>query len=238
MEEFEDRVVFINEGAFIPETIEAALVPGYKPPYYRNAFLCNAMVNLYMIDTNAMGIPKIYQIQRDRCFPLPTYDLETANRVSVTVYGNILDKNYTKLLRVNGKLNIRTVFLLDQVQKRKTISKEDFKALKKAGLVEGRYPNVYVSLKVAEQVGAKTEYIKNRGIKDEAIKQIILNALEKCPLSKKELIDIVGEAVSKALNTEQRERKISNLCQKMKREGLIYFSGDKKSGKWYRTALE
>ena len=238
VEEFEDRVVFINEGAFIPETIEAALVPGYKPPYYRNAFLCNAMVNLYMIDTNAMGIPKIYQIQRDRCFPLPTYDLETANRVSVTVYGNILDKNYTKLLRVNGKLNIRTVFLLDQVQKRKTISKEDFKALKKAGLVEGRYPNVYVSLKIAEQVGTKTEYIKNRGIKDEAIKQIILNALEKCPLSKKELIDIVGEAISKALNKEQKERKISNLCQKMKREGLIYFSGDKKSGKWYRAALE
>lgn len=52
VEEFEDRLVFINEGAFIPETIEQALEPGYKPPYYRNVFLCNAMVNLYMIDTN------------------------------------------------------------------------------------------------------------------------------------------------------------------------------------------
>lgn len=45
VEEFEDRLVFINEGAFIPETIEQALEPGYKPPYYRNVFLCNAMVN-------------------------------------------------------------------------------------------------------------------------------------------------------------------------------------------------
>ena len=54
VEEFEDKLIFINEGAFIPETIEQALEPGYKPPYYRNTFLCNAMVNLYMIDTNSM----------------------------------------------------------------------------------------------------------------------------------------------------------------------------------------
>ena len=221
VEEFEDRLVFINEGAFIPGTIETALMPGYKPPYYRNAFLCNAMVNLYMIDTNAMGIPKIYQIQRDRCFPLPTYDLDNPNRVSVTVYGNILDQNYTKLLRLDGTLNIRTVFLLDQVQKKRPITKEDSKMLKKAGLIEGRYPNIYVSLKVAEAVGSKTEYIKNRGIKDEAIKQMVLNALQVRPLSKSEL------------NAEQREKKLSNLFQKMKREGLIHFVGNKKEGKWH-----
>lgn len=233
VEEFEDRLVFINEGAFIPGTIETALLPGYKPPYYRNTFLCNAMVNLYMIDTNAMGIPKIYQIQRERCFPLPTYDLDNPNRVSVTVYGNILDQNYTKLLRLDGTLNIRTVFLLDQVQKKRPITKEDCKILKRAGLIEGRYPNIYVSLKVAEAVGSKTEYIKNRGIKDEAIKQMVLNALQVRPLSKSELMDVVGAAVPNVLNAEQREKKLSNLFQKMKREGLIHFVGNKKDGKWY-----
>lgn len=30
--EYEDRLVFKNEGTFIPETIEAALESGYKPP--------------------------------------------------------------------------------------------------------------------------------------------------------------------------------------------------------------
>ena len=149
VEEFEDRLVFINEGAFIPETIEQALEPGYKPPYYRNVFLCNAMVNLYMIDTNSMGIPMMYQIQRDKCFPLPTYDLNTINRVTVTVYGKILDKNYTQLLYSNEDLDMRTVFLLDKVQKQEVVSKESFKDLKKKGLVEGRYPNVFVSFKVA-----------------------------------------------------------------------------------------
>lgn len=119
IEEFEDRLVFMNEGVFIPETIEQALEPGYKPPYYRNAFLCNDMVNLYMIDTNSMGIPRMYQILRDRCFPLPSYDLNVVNRVKVTVYGKILDKNYTQLLYSNEDLDMKTVFFLDKVQKKR-----------------------------------------------------------------------------------------------------------------------
>jgi len=158
VEEFEDHLVFINEGAFIPETIEKALEPGYKPPYYRNAFLCNAMVNMYMIDTNSMGIPMIYNIQKVRCFPLPSYDLDVVNRVSVTIHGKVLDKNYTQLLHSKGDMDLKTVFLLDQVQKRKTISKEDYKALKKSELVEGRYPALYVSYKIAEAVGDKAGY--------------------------------------------------------------------------------
>ena len=138
VEEFEDRVVFINEGNFIPETIENALEPGYKPPYYRNAFLCNAMTNLYMIDTNSMGIPRIYKIQRDKCFPLPTYDLSVVDRVKVTIYGKILDNNYTQLLHSDTELDMGTIFLLDKIQKREIITKDNFKLLRKRGLVEGR----------------------------------------------------------------------------------------------------
>ena len=96
-----------------------------------------------MIDTNSMGIPMMYQIQRDKCFPLPTYDLNTINRVKVTVYGKILDKNYTQLLYSDADLNMRTVYLLDQVQKQEVISKESFRNLKKQGLVEGRYPQYF-----------------------------------------------------------------------------------------------
>ena len=106
------------------------------------------MVNLYMIDTNSMGIPMMYQIQRDKCFPLPTYDLDSINRVKVTVYGKILDKNYTQLLYSDADLNMKTVFWLDKVQKQEVISKESFKILKKQGLVEGRYPNIFVHLKL------------------------------------------------------------------------------------------
>jgi len=178
VEEFEDRLVFLNEGSFIPETVEKALEEGYKPPYYRNTFLCHAMVNLYMIDTNAMGIPMMYQIQREKCFPLPSYDLSVPNRVKVTLYGKILDRNYTQLLYSNNNLDLQTVFLLDKVQKNERISKAHSDALKKAGLVEGRYPYIFVSYKVANMVGQKTEYLKNRGLNNDVCKQLIMNALE------------------------------------------------------------
>ena len=136
VEEFEDKLIFINEGSFIPETIESTLESGYKPPYYRNSFLCNAMVNLSMIDTNSMGIPMMFNIQKNKCFPLPTYDLSIVNRVKVTLYGQILDKNYTQLLHSYEDLDLKTVFLLDKVQKKEFITKEEHKILKKLNLLK------------------------------------------------------------------------------------------------------
>ena len=234
VEEFEDRLVFINEGAFIPESIEQALEPGYKPPYYRNVFLCNAMVNLYMIDTNSMGIPMMYQIQRDKCFPLPTYDLNTVNRVKVTVYGKILDKNYTQLLRSDADLNMGTVFLLDQVQKQEMISKENFKELKNQGLVEGRYPNIFVSFKVADIVGQKAAYVRNKGLDDDICKQLIIKALESMEeASKQELMEVLEKALPEVLSDEQKSKKVSNLLQAMKKEYIVDIKGKNRYAKWY-----
>lgn len=236
VEEFEDRLVFINEGAFIPESIEQALEPGYKPPYYRNVFLCNAMVNLYMIDTNSMGIPMMYQIQRDKCFPLPTYDLNTITRVKVTVYGKILDKNYTQLLRSDAELNMRTVFLLDQVQKQETISKENFKELKKQGLVEGRYPNIFISFKVADIVGQKAAYVRNKGLDYDICKQLIIKALESMgEASKQELMEVLEKALPEVLSNEQKSKKVSNLLQAMKKGGIISVTGTNRYARWYLT---
>ena len=233
VEEFEDKLVFINEGAFIPETIETALEPGYKPPYYRNVFLCNAMVNLYMIDTNSMGIPMMYQIQRDKCFPLPTYDLSIVNRVRVTVYGKILDKNYTQLLHADTELNMRMVFLLDKVQKKEVISKESFKLLKRQGLVEGRYPNIFVSFKVADIVGQKAAYIRNRGLEDDICKQLIVKALEAMgEASKREIMEVLENALPEVLDAGQKSKKVSNLLQAMKKEGLVAAEGKTRHAKW------
>ena len=232
--EFEDRLVFMNEASFIPETIERALEPGYKPPYYRNAFLCNAMVNLYMIDTNAMGIPMIYRIQREKCFPLPTYDLDTINRVSVTVYGKILDKNYAQLLHANENLDLPTVFLLDRVQKKIPITHEQHAELRKLGLVEGRYPNIFVSFKVAKEVGQKTAYIHNRGLDEAICRQLVIQALKIQPSTMPELLEVLDRgALSAGLSPEQKARKVSNLLQKMKAEKQVEPLGPRNKAKWH-----
>lgn len=234
LEEFEDRLVFINEGNFIPETVERALEEGYKPPYYRNTFLCRAMVNLYMIDTNSMGIPMMYQIQKEKCFPLPTYDLSNPNRVKVTLYGRILDKNYTQLLRSNGDLDLQTVFLLDKVQKHEVISKESYKILKKQGIVEGRYPNIYVSYKIANMVGQKTEYVKNKGLSNDVYKKIIYNALDTMKLaSVTELKSVLEGALPAVLDEKQQAKKVSNILQAMKRAGIADVEGTGHAARWH-----
>lgn len=234
LEEFEDRLVFINEGNFIPETVERALEEGYKPPYYRNTFLCRAMVNLYMIDTNSMGIPMMYQIQKEKCFPLPTYDLSDPNRVKVTLYGKVLDKNYTQLLHANADLDLSTVFLLDKVQKKEVISKESCLKLKKQELVEGRYPHIYVSYKVANIVGQQTDYVKNKGLSNDVYKQIIINALETMErASVTELKEILLGALPAVLNDRQQSKKVSNILQAMKREGIADVEGTGHAARWY-----
>lgn len=233
VEEFEDRLVFINEGNFIPETIERTLEEGYKPPYYRNTFLCHAMVNLYMIDTNSMGIPMMYQIQRDKCFPLPSYDLTDINRVKVTLYGKILDRNYTELLHANGKLDFRKVFLLDLVQKKETISKTDYLMLKKEKLVEGRYPHIYVSYNVANLVGHKEDYVLNRGLKNDVYRQMILNALETMgEATVLELRTVLIGTFPSHMDEKQQSRKVSNILQVMKKDGIVEVKGTAHSARW------
>jgi ATP-dependent DNA helicase RecG len=231
--EFEDKLVFMNEGDFIPETVERTLEEGYRPPYYRNTFLCRAMVSLNMIDTNSMGIPMMYQIQRQKYFPLPSYDLETPNRVKVTLYGKVLSQSYTRLLHANEELDLRTVFLLDKIQKKEVISKEDYTELKKRGLAEGRYPNVFVSYKVADLVGGQSEYIRNSGLDDDIIREFVLKAVTTFGEAKtSDIVEAVGGALPAQLEELQKSRKISNTLQYLKRKGLIETFGKGAGAKW------
>lgn len=189
---------------------------------------------MYMIDTNSMGIPMMYQIQREKCFPLPTYDLENPSRVKVTLFGKILDKNYTQLLKSNGDLDLQTVFWLDKVQKHETISKERYNEIKKLGLVEGRYPNIFVSYKVANMVGQQIEYVKNKGLSNDVYKKIIINALETMDrASVTELKQILVGALPAILDDKQQSKKISNILQAMKREGMTDVEGTGHAARWY-----
>lgn len=177
-------------------------------------------------------------IQKARCFPLPTYDLNVINRVSVTIYGKVLDKSYTRLLHSKGDLDLKTVFLLDQVQKRKTISKDDYKVLKKSGLVEGRYPALYVSYKVAEAVGDKAGYVRNKGLEEKILKELIVSALQNGPLKKAEIFEATKHAFPDILKKEKQYKKLSNLLQEMKRTGTVDVRGYAVHAEWFLAETE
>ena len=143
-----DWIIRNNEGDFIPQTVDTLIInEGYVPPYYRNPFLAQAMVNLNMMDTAGMGIRRSFEKLRERVFPMPDYDLSEKNRVKVIIYGKILDKQYSKLLLENTELSLVEVMLLDRVQKNIVITKGQSDYLRKNKLIEGIYPNIYVSKK-------------------------------------------------------------------------------------------
>ena len=223
-----------NPGSFLPQTVEAVLQPTYNPPFYRNQLLADAMVKFHMIDTATSGIKKVYRIQKEKFFPLPDYNLSNVNQVAVTVYGKILEEKYTQLLYKNNEsLDLETVFLLDKIQKHVQITKEQAVRLKKRGLVEGRYPNIYVSFKVASMVGKKAEYVHNKGLDENICRQLILEALKNAPTTQHELLEVLDVgALPGHLSTEQKSRKLSNILQKMKKEGLVKPTGSRRYAVW------
>ena len=153
---------------------------------------------------------------------------------SLTPDGKILDKNYTQLLKSNGDLDLQTVLLLDKIQKHETISKESYNEIKKLGLVEGRYPNIYVSFKIADMVGQKTEYVRNKGLSIDVYKQIITNALETMDkASVTELKQVLVGALPAILDDKQQSKKVSNILQAMKREGMADVEGTGHAARWY-----
>lgn len=230
--ECEDRLVFKNEGSFIPGSIEKAIEPGYKPPYYRNRLLADAMVKTEMIDQNAIGIRNVYEIQRGRMLPLPTYDLSEPSRVSVTVYGRVLDEAYTRLLASEPDMDLETVFMLDLVQKGNPITREQAKTLRGRGLVEGRYPKLTLSSRVAGIIGTHEEYVRQKGLDASICKELIVKLLRTRSCTRAEIVSAISHALPEDMSGEQRKKHVSYLLQELRKERRIRPDGARGSAKW------
>lgn len=230
--EYEDRLVFKNEGSFIPGSIEKAIEPGYKPPYYRNRLLADAMVKTEMIDQNAIGIRNVYEIQRGRMLPLPTYDLSEPSRVSVIVYGRVLDEAYTRLLASEPDMDLETVFMLDLVQKGNPITREQAKTLRGRGLVEGRYPKLTLSSRVAGIIGTHEEYVRQKGLDASICKELIVKLLRTRSCTRAEIVSAISHALPEDMSGEQRKKHVSYLLQELRKERRIRPDGARGSAKW------
>nr|WP_302286614.1 hypothetical protein [Catenibacterium mitsuokai] len=102
-------------------------------------------------------------MQRNRYFPMLDYELSEERRVKVTLYGKVIDANYSRLLSNNPSISFDEIVLLDRIQKKLPISKEEYRILKKIELVEGRYPNINISAAGASAIDKKAEYTNAKG---------------------------------------------------------------------------
>jgi len=229
-----DELIFSNAGSFIPGSVEAVIEQDWPPKFYRNQFLANAMFHLNMIDIIGGGIKKMFLLQRNRYFPLPTYKLDRADEVTVRIIGKVIDENYTRLLMQHTDLDLKTVILLDKVQKKFHLTKDEFKILKKQNLVEGRYPKIFVAARIASVTGDKTRYIKNRAFDDTYYKQMIIAYIEKYgSANRKDIDELLMNKISEALDEKQKKKKINNLLYQMsKKERTIKNQGSFKKPEW------
>ena len=182
-----------------------------------------------MIDTVGSGIRRVYDIQKKKFFPMPDYDLSEDNRVKVILYGKIIDEKYSKILFEKTNLDIDKVMLLDRVQKSYPITKEQSEYLKKDNLVEGRYPNIYISSNIAKITNDKENYIYNTGLENEFYKNLIIKYISEYEqASRKEIINLLKDKLPSSLNEKTKISRIRYLLQLLKKEDKIY--NDNKSG--------
>ena len=229
--EYPDSLLLTNFGHFIPGSIEEIILRDAPPEEYRNRFLAEAMVQLNMIDTIGSGIKRMFTVQRKRFFPMPDYDLDDRERVKVRLFGKILNENYTRLLIEQGDLDLLRVMCLDKVQKKKPLTEDEFRQLKKSGLIEGRRPNIYVSAEVAALTNDKVSYMKHRELDKSHYQKLIIDYLKKFGPSPRSDIDaFMLEKLSDTLSPKQKKTKVRNLLQEMRLHGEIHRGKKTSSG--------
>ena len=240
--EFPDRIEIMNEGGFIPGTIETALGIGYKPPFYRNPFLCDAMLQVRLLDQSSMGIRTVYQNSIKRRMPLPTYDLSDPQRVKVDLYNHEIDRSYTHALFRNPDLPLHVAFLLDKVQKRERISNVERDMLLTDGYVVETDRGEIALASSSERAGASglSEFPQDPvrvsyKASMMATRAWVLKLLADEPLQRTELVlrlENIPETQS-YLSKGDAGQKIYVMLKKLEQEGEVFATGRTRAKFWH-----
>jgi ATP-dependent DNA helicase RecG len=232
--ESEDATLsFTNLAEFLPGSIENVINSEEPPEFYRNSNLVQAMVNFNMIDTAGSGIKRVFRFQRDRLFPMPDYEL-TDRKVKAVLTGKVLDLDYARVLARHKDLSLSEILMLDKVQKKKELTEEEVKHLRKKGLIEGRKPNYIIAESVAiktKQVGA---YLKNRGLDSGYYEKLLFEFIKrhKSGVNKNEIRELFQDKLPMHFSAAQKDTKISNLLRRLKGEKLVKNVGSDKRPCW------
>lgn len=233
-----DRLILRNVGGFYDGTVEDYVLHERTPERYRNPFLTQAMVSLNMIDTMGLGIRRMFMEQRKRYFPLPEYDLSDPDHVQITIYGKLIDENYSRVLMEEQDLSLSDVVILDRIQKKQAVDRSLIQTLRKRNLIEGRYPNLYISAKVAKSTGQKAEYTKHRAFDKQYYKDLVLKFLDQHnEAGPEDFQELLLDKLSDLLSEEQRKAKVRNLLQEMSSQDrtIRNVGGRGLQARWRRT---
>jgi ATP-dependent DNA helicase RecG len=201
--EYNNRLIFENAGGFIPYSVEEVIHLDRPQPYYRNPFLLEAMVNLNMIDTIGSGIKRMFTIQKDRFFPLPTYNISGESKTEVTIHGELINENYSRQLFLHPELSLDDVIALDKVQKKMELTENEVERLRELKLVAGVASDLQI-LGIYPKISYK-EY-----------KEMVLNLIKsKGSATRAEVENLIMPTLSPEIPLVKRQKKISNILLKL-----------------------
>jgi ATP-dependent DNA helicase RecG len=201
--EYNNRLLFENAGGFIPDSVEEVIHLDRPQPYYRNPFLVEAMVSLNMIDTIGSGIKRMFITQRNRFFPLPTYDISDENHTEVTIHGELINENYSRLLFKHPELRLDDVIALDKVQKKIPVSETEIQRLQELKLVIDSASNTFI-----------TDIYPNATFND--YKKLILNFLKiNGTATREDINNLIIPLLIEDEPIEKKQKKVSNIISKL-----------------------
>ena len=231
--EHPDKLTFDNCGSFFEGTPDDYVLGDKSPDRYRNPFLVRAMSELYMIDRMGYGIKRMNEVQAKRYLPLPDYDLSNPDKVRLTMYGGVVDPEYTRLLLSNTDLPLHDVLALDRVQKHMNIPNDAANRLRRLGLIEGRKPHLRVTPGIAALTGTKADFIRAHSQDDAFYGRLLEQYLETfASASRTDVNDLLMPKLGDDLSVEEKRRKISKLLTSLREQGIIANNGSRRYPRW------
>ncbi len=233
-----DKLIFINAGIFYDGRAEDYILEIKSvATKYRNKALVDAMRELGMIDKLGSGVKSIYEAQRKKYFPLPTYFYNSEfDETNLEIYGKEIDKKFTEILINKGDMDFYKTIMLDKIQKNRgnEVDENDARKLHKEKLIEGRRPNYILSIKVAEMLGREAEHTEKKGFCDDEISNFIIKHLSNFQngQTRKQINDLVWKYLPGILNEEQKARKINNILSKLNKRNIIKNYGSDRVPSW------
>lgn len=130
--------------------------------------------------------------------------------------------------------NQELIQLIDERQKVMPITDDAAKMLKKKGFIEGRKPNYFISAQIAEATNKKAEYIKNRGLKDDHYKKLIIDLISQYGEASKEDIDkLILDILHAVLDEQKKKNKVRNWVYAMhKKDKTIVNQETTRHSRW------
>jgi ATP-dependent DNA helicase RecG len=222
VEESVGLVRMINLGGFFDGQPDDYASGTRTPARYRNERLAKAMAEVGMIDKVGFGIHDMVLAQRRRFLPLPDYEGSSPLRTVFNVYGQEIDENYSHWLMERTDLPIEHVLWLDRVQKKRKLDTAQVAELRRAGLIEGRSPNLHISAQLAVATGQEVAYLNRRRPDADDYKTAVCRLLALGPQPRTKIDDLLMPKLMVWIaGGQERKRYIKDLLADMARQGTI-----------------